>query len=166
MPENDELERYLESVGNQPHLTAAEEWTAAKRAAAGDKEAEKLLVQSCLRLVVQVARRYEASGLPLLDLIQEGNLGLLHAVESFDPSKGFRFSVHAAWWIRHAITRGIASAGGAVTTAHVVEVDRVQRAWDDWVASTARQPSVDELAGVLGMLPDDLVDLLGTAPPT
>src|SRR5687768_13002167 len=110
--DDDALERYLRDIGYQPALSETEERLLAALAATGDRDAERRLIQSNLRLVVRLARRYESSGVPLLDLIQEGNVGLMQALEHFDPDKGFRFSVYASWWIRQAINRGIAMTGG------------------------------------------------------
>src|SRR5439155_19728765 len=110
----DALGTYLREIGRRPLLTAADEVTLAKRIEKGDEEATVQMVTANLRLVVSIARRYRSTGIPLLDLIQEGNLGLLRAVEKFDWRKGFKFSTYATWWIREAIQRGIADRGRTV----------------------------------------------------
>ena len=129
----------------------------ARSARAGDAAAGEQLVKGNLRLVAALARRYAATGVPMLDLIQEGNLGLLHAVESFDPDKGFSFRTYATWWIRQAIAKAAASPGPAFER-------RVQDAWDRFVDRHHRQPSVDELARVVGVDPDQIRDLLAAPP--
>jgi RNA polymerase nonessential primary-like sigma factor len=98
---------YLSEIGFSPLLTAEEEVYYARRARKGDEASRKRMIESNLRLVVKIARRYMNRGLPLLDLIEEGNLGLMHAVKKFDPERGFRFSTYATWWIRQTIERGI-----------------------------------------------------------
>ena len=114
-------------------------------------------MRSNLRLVAALARRYAATGVPLLDLIQEGNLGLIHAVESFDPDKGFSFRTYATWWIRQAIAKAAAAPGPELDV-------RVQQAWDTLVAANGRQPTVDELATEVGVDREQIVDLLGPPP--
>src|SRR5437764_6292527 len=111
---SDALGTYLREIGRHPLLTAAEEVPLAKLIEKGDVPATVRMVSSNLRLVVSIARRYRSTGIPLLDLIQEGNLGLLRAVEKFDWRKGFKFSTYATWWIRQAIQRGIADRGRTV----------------------------------------------------
>ena len=98
---------YLDEIGVSPLLTADEEKVLARRARDGDDEARQRMIECNLRLVVKIAKRYANRGLPLLDLIEEGNLGLIRAVEKFDPERGFRFSTYATWWIRQSIERGI-----------------------------------------------------------
>jgi RNA polymerase nonessential primary-like sigma factor len=104
---HDSTRQYLDEIGVSPLLTAREEKKVARRALAGDQAARQRMIECNLRLVVNIARRYVNRGLPLLDLVEEGNLGLIHAVEKFDPERGFRFSTYATWWIRQAIERGI-----------------------------------------------------------
>lgn len=105
--EHDPTRLYLDEIGISPLLTADEEKFFARRAQRGDESARQRMIESNLRLVVKIARRYIHRGLPLLDLIEEGNLGLIHAVEKFDPERGFRFSTYATWWIRQSIERAI-----------------------------------------------------------
>lgn len=114
-PEIDDVERrYLHDVGRYPLLTAEEEVEFARKARAGDPEARKRLILGNLRLVVTVARGYASYGVPFLDLVEEGNLGLIKAVSRFDPDRGFRFSTYASWWIRQAIVRAIATYGRTI----------------------------------------------------
>ena len=115
------------------------------------------LVKGNLRLVATLAKRYAATGVPILDLIQEGNLGLMQAVESFDPDKGFSFRTYATWWIRQAIANAAASPGPAFER-------RVQDVWDRLVQVNGRQPTVDELAAAVGVDPDQIKDLLAPPP--
>ncbi len=110
----DPTRRYLSEIGISPLLTADEEKHFARRALRGDEAARQRMIESNLRLVVNIARRYLNRGLPLLDLIEEGNLGLIHAVKKFDPERGFRFSTYATWWIRQTIERAIMNQSGTV----------------------------------------------------
>ena len=110
-----------------------------------------------LRLVAALARRYAATGVPLLDLIQEGNLGLIQAVESFDPDKGFSFRTYATWWVRQAIAKAASVPGPELEV-------RVQRAWDRLVAAHGRQPTIDELATEVGVDREQIADLLAPPP--
>ena len=111
---NDPTRLYLSEIGISPLLTADEEKYFARKAQAGDEAARQRMIESNLRLVVKIARRYLNRGLPLLDLIEEGNLGLIHAVKKFDPERGFRFSTYATWWIRQTIERAIMNQSGTV----------------------------------------------------
>jgi RNA polymerase nonessential primary-like sigma factor len=111
---HDPTRLYLSEIGVSPLLTADEEKKFARRAQSGDESARHRMIESNLRLVVKIARRYINRGLPLLDLIEEGNLGLIHAVEKFDPERGFRFSTYATWWIRQTIERAIMNQSGSV----------------------------------------------------
>lgn len=106
-PVSDILQRYLDSIGHYPLLTPQQEFAAATAARAGDAAARSLMIVSNLRLVVSVAKRYSMRGVPLLDLIEEGNLGLMHALAKFEPERGFRFSTYATWWIRQAVERAV-----------------------------------------------------------
>ena len=151
------LRRYLAELTGQPLLEPDEELVLARSAKGGDAAAGEQLVRGNLRLVVALARRYAATGVPLLDLIQEGNLGLMQAVESFDPDKGFSFRTYATWWIRQAISKAAASPGPAFER-------RVQRAWDLLVEANGRQPTVDELADAVGVDRDQIADLLAPPP--
>ena len=118
----DPTRQYLDEIGVSPLLTAEQEKTLARRAQRGDEAARKRMIESNLRLVVKIARRYLHRGLPLLDLIEEGNLGLIHAVEKFDPERGFRFSTYGTWWIRQTIERGIMNQSNTVRLPiHVIK---------------------------------------------
>jgi RNA polymerase nonessential primary-like sigma factor len=142
---------YLREIGASPLLTADEEKHFARRALGGDESARQRMIESNLRLVVKIARRYVNRNLPLLDLIEEGNLGLIHAVKKFDPERGFRFSTYATWWIRQAIERAIMNQSGTVRLPiHVIkDINRCLRA-----ARRIRQgqdvlPTAAEIAGQL-----------------
>jgi RNA polymerase primary sigma factor len=141
------LQLYLRQIGEYPLLTIEEEVKLARRIKRGDKEARATMVRSNLRLVVKIARDYSNFGLPLLDLISEGNIGLMKAVERFDHSRGDRFSTYASWWIRHAISRALADKGRAVRIpVHMLDTyNRVTRATQAIFARTGREPTVEEL---------------------
>jgi len=158
MGDDELLERYLVEVADTPVLTIAEEQALAGRAVGGDEDAGVQLVRASLRLVVALARRYTATGVPLLDLIQEGNLALVSAVERFEPQKGFAFRSYATWCIRRAMADAIRQPD--VNTALV----SLQDAWDTFVAHAGRQPSLDELVTESGMSLEEIVDLLGQPP--
>lgn len=118
----DATRMYLNEIGISPLLTADQEKQVSRRAQLGDQSARQCMIESNLRLVVKIARRYLHRGIPLLDLIEEGNLGLIHAVEKFDPERGFRFSTYATWWIRQTIERAIMNQSGAVRLPiHVIK---------------------------------------------
>ena len=155
------LRRYLEEAANQPLLTKDEEWALGRDAAKGSGEAKDTLVRCNLRLVVALAKRYRGTGVPLLDLIQEGNLGLVKAVEQYDPDRGFVFSTFATWWIRRSLSSLVAEIDA---TAGGSDLDLVQEAWDDLVARSGRQPTLAELAEATGLGDDELADLLGRPP--
>ena len=158
----DPTRQYLDEIGVSPLLTADEEKDFARRAQRGDESARQRMIKSNLRLVVQIARRYINRGLPLLDLIEEGNLGLIHAVEKFDPERGFRFSTYATWWIRQAIERGIMNQSRTVRLPiHVVkDISACLRASRRLFQSLDRIPSCSEIAEDLDREPSDVERLL------
>jgi RNA polymerase primary sigma factor len=182
------MRRYLQEIGGHPLLTAAEEGELARAMVAGraaearigagtataadvargaaGRRARQRFIQSNLRLVVSIAKRYQASGVPLLDLVQEGNLGLMRAVEKFDHRKGFKFSTYATWWIRQAITRAIADKGRTIRVpVHMVEtVGQVQRSVTNLSRTLLRDPSVAEIARDTGLSVDKVVEALRVAP--
>src|SRR6266571_9165402 len=144
----DSLQLFLNEAGRYPLLTAAQEVELAKGVERGDKSAKDLLVNSNLRLVVSIAKRYQGHGLTLLDLIQEGIIGLIRAVEKFDWRKGFKFSTYATWWIRQAVQRGVANKSRVIRIpVHIVEREqKVLRAERELVAKLERPPTDEELA--------------------
>jgi RNA polymerase nonessential primary-like sigma factor len=154
---------YLAEIGFSPLLTAEEEVYFARRARRGDEAARKRMIESNLRLVVKIARRYLNRGLPLLDLIEEGNLGLIHAVKKFDPEKGFRFSTYATWWIRQTIERAIMNQTRTIRLPiHVVkEINIYLRAARRLTQELDREPSAEEIAELLDREPVDVNRMLG-----
>lgn len=156
--DDDSFGRYLDDVANAPALSLAEEHQLATAAARGDEEAAARLVRSSLRLVVALARRYAATGVPLVDLVQEGNLALVLAVETFDPGQGFAFRSYATWLVRKALATSVARP---VEDANLA---RLQDAWDAFVAHSGRQPSLADLAAESGISEEDITDLLGRPP--
>ena len=148
---HDPTRQYLQEIGVPPLLSASEEKEIARRARAGDEGARKRMIESNLRLVVKIARRYVNRGLPFLDLIEEGNLGLIHAVEKFDPERGFRFSTYATWWIRQTIERGIMNQSRTVRLPiHVIkEVNVCLRAARNLRQQSGRAPTIAEVAASL-----------------
>jgi RNA polymerase primary sigma factor len=144
----DSLQLFLNEAGRYPLLTAAQEVELAKRIERGDKVAKDLLVNSNLRLVVSIAKKYQGHGLTLLDLIQEGIIGLIRAAEKFDWRKGFKFSTYATWWIRQAVQRGVANKARTIRIpVHIVEREqRISRAERELVAELERAPTDQEIA--------------------
>ena len=144
----DPIRMYLKEIGKIPLLTPDEEIQLAKRMEEGDKEAGKRLAEANLRLVVSIAKRYVGRGMQLLDLIQEGNLGLIKAVEKFDYRKGYKFSTYATWWIRQAITRSIADQARTIRIpVHMVEtINRLIRTSRQLVQELGREPTTEEIA--------------------
>ncbi|MCR4404734.1 MAG: sigma-70 family RNA polymerase sigma factor [Candidatus Acetothermia bacterium] len=142
------LERYLQEIGKVPLLSEAEERELARRVRAGDEEAKERFIRANLRLVVSIARHYSSYGLPLLDLIQEGNVGLLRAVERFQPEKGYKFSTYATWWIRQAIVRALAEQGRTIRLPeHVIElILKINEAEEEFLHETGQRPTLEELA--------------------
>jgi RNA polymerase primary sigma factor len=162
----DVVRQYLREIARAPLLTAKEEIELAKRAEAGDAEAVQRLIRSNLRLVVHVAKRYLNRGLPLLDLIQEGNFGLMRAVQKYDWRRGFRFSTYATWWIRQAITRAIADKARTIRLpVHVQDrVRQMNNCWEELSRRLERAPTNRELADAMNMTVDDLQRLLNALP--
>ncbi|MFP5318022.1 MAG: RNA polymerase sigma factor RpoD/SigA [Acidimicrobiia bacterium] len=182
------LRRYLQEIGGHDLLTAREEAElaqaildgraaevavadgtadaqATQRITAG-REARQRFIQSNLRLVVSIAKRYQACGIPLIDLVQEGNLGLMRAVEKFDHRKGFKFSTYATWWIRQAVTRAIADKGRTIRVpVHMVEtVSQVQRSTAHLFRSLGREPTVEEIAHDTGLPRSRVIEAQRVAP--
>ncbi len=143
----DALQLFLKDIGRVPLLTAADEVRLAKRIESGDQEAKRQMVEANLRLVVSIAKGYRGRGLPFLDLIQEGTLGLVRAVEKFDWRRGFKFSTYATWWIRQAVTRALADKGRTIRIpVHVVEkLNQISRAERVLIGQLGREPTVEEI---------------------
>ena len=149
----DPVRMYLKEIGNVPLLTSDEEVELAKRVEAGDQEAKQKLTEANLRLVVSIAKKYVGRGMPFLDLIQEGNMGLMKAVDKFDYTKGYKFSTYATWWIRQAITRGIADTGRTIRVpVHMVEtINKTLRMTRTLLQELGREPTPEEVADRLGV---------------
>jgi RNA polymerase primary sigma factor len=148
---DDSVRLYLREIGKIPLLSAEEELALAQRVVAGDKDAKDKMAEANMRLVVSIAKRYVGRGLDLLDLIQEGNTGLLRAVEKFDPDKGFKFSTYATWWIRQAITRAIADQARTIRIpVHMVEtINKLLRTQRRLTQELNREPSNEEIAAAM-----------------
>lgn len=153
---DDSVRLYLREIGKIPLLNAEEELALAHRVVAGEKKAKDKMAEANMRLVVSIAKRYSGRGLDFLDLIQEGNTGLLRAVEKFDPDKGFKFSTYATWWIRQAITRAIADQARTIRIpVHMVEtINKLLRTQRRMTQELNREPTIEELAKELEMEPD------------
>ena len=158
----DPVRMYLKEIGKVPLLSAEEEIELAKRMADGDEEAKKRLAEANLRLVVSIAKRYVGRGMLFLDLIQEGNLGLIKAVEKFDYQKGFKFSTYATWWIRQAITRAIADQARTIRIpVHMVEtINKLIRVSRQLLQELGREPTPEEIAAELDMPVDRVREIL------
>ena len=158
----DGISMYLKEIGKVPLLTADEEVELAKRMADGDEDAKKRLAEANLRLVVSIAKRYVGRGMLFLDLIQEGNLGLIKAVEKFDYHKGFKFSTYATWWIRQAITRAIADQARTIRIpVHMVEtINKLIRVSRQLLQELGREPTPEEIAAQLDMPVDRVREIL------
>ena len=150
---NDPVRMYLKEIGRINLLTSDEEFEYAIRAEEGDEEAKRMLAESNLRLVVSIAKRYVGRGMLFLDLIQEGNIGLMKAVDKFDPSKGYKFSTYATWWIRQAITRAIADQARTIRVpVHMVEtINKLARVQRQLTQELNREPTDEEIAKKLGI---------------
>lgn len=158
---NDPVRLYLKEIGRVSLLTADEEMAIAKRMAAGDEDAKKELAEANLRLVVSIAKRYVGRGMSFLDLIQEGNLGLIKAVEKFDYTKGFKFSTYATWWIRQAITRAIADQARTIRIpVHMVEtINKLIRVSRQLLQEYGREPTPAEIAKEMGFSEDKVREI-------
>ena len=159
---SDSVRVYLKEIGEIPLMSAEEEYETAKAAAEGDPDAKERMISSNLRLVVSIAKDYTNRGLSLQDLIQEGNLGLIHAVDKYDYSKGFRFSTYATWWIKQAIARAIANQSRDIRLpVHLTEqINRINRAQRTLMQELGRDPTVEEIAAQFeGMTPERVQEL-------
>ena len=159
---DDHVRMYLKEIGKVPLLNAEDEVNLAKRMDMGDEEAKKRLAESNLRLVVSIAKRYVGRGMHFLDLIQEGNLGLIKAVEKFDYVKGYKFSTYATWWIRQAITRAIADQARTIRIpVHMVEtINKLMRVSKQLLQEFGREPSADEIAKEMQMSVDKVREII------
>ena len=162
---DDPVRMYLKDIGKIPLLDPDRETYLAERIAVGDEEAKNELVEANLRLVVSIAKKYVGKGMYFLDLIQEGNLGLIKAVEKFDYTKGYKFSTYATWWIRQAITRAIADQARTIRIpVHMVEtIHRVSRTSRQLLQEYGREPTIDEIAEKLGMSADKVREIMKAA---
>ncbi len=166
LPLDDSVRMWLREIGKTPLLTINEEVSLAKRIEAGDDEAKAVLTEANLRLVVSIAKRYSGRGMSFPDLIQEGNIGLIRAVEKFDYRKGYKFSTYATWWIRQAITRAIADQGRTIRIpVHMVEtINRLIKTKGQLLQDLGREPTLDEVAYEMGMPPDRVSEIQRIAP--
>lgn len=158
----DVTQTYLNEIGARSLLTAEEELDMARRVKQGDFAARQEMVERNLRLVVSIARHYMNRGVPLLDLIEEGNLGLMHALDKFDPERGFRFSTYASWWIRQGVERAVHHQGRLVRLpVHLVrEINALNRHRRQFAVKHAREPNLEELAQLSGRAGDEIKTLL------
>ncbi len=159
---DDPVKLYLKEIGKYPLLTAAEEVSLAKRVEEGDRAAEQLLAESNLRLVVSIAKKYIGRGMSFLDLIQEGNLGLMKAVEKFDYKKGYKFSTYATWWIRQAITRAISDQSRTIRIpVHMSEViNKTYRVSRNLLQELGREPKEEEIAEAMDVSVEKVREVL------
>ena len=162
---DDPVKVYLKEIGRVPLLTPEEEIELAIRIADNDEKAKKRLAEANLRLVVSIAKRYVGRGMQFLDLIQEGNLGLIKAVDKFDYTKGFKFSTYATWWIRQAITRAIADQARTIRIpVHMVEtINKVKKTNSQLLHKNGRDPTAEEIANELGMTVGKVREILRVA---
>ncbi|QAY66291.1 RNA polymerase sigma factor RpoD [Paenibacillus protaetiae] len=162
---NDPVRMYLKEIGRVPLLSADDEVELAKRIENGDEEAKRRLAEANLRLVVSIAKRYVGRGMLFLDLIQEGNMGLIKAVEKFDQSKGFKFSTYATWWIRQAITRAIADQARTIRIpVHMVEtINKLIRVSRQLLQELGREPTPEEIAAEMELSTDKVREIMKIA---
>lgn len=162
---DDPVKVYLKEIGRVPLLSPEEEIDLAVRISSGDESAKKRLSEANLRLVVSIAKRYLGRGMQFLDLIQEGNLGLIKAVEKFDYTKGFKFSTYATWWIRQAITRAIADQARTIRIpVHMVEtINKVKKVSSQLLHTNGHEPTADEIAAELDMPVDKVREIMRVA---
>ena len=161
MSVNDNVRMYLKEIGKISLLSQEEEQELSKRVAAGDEKAKNILAESNLRLVVSIAKRYVGRGLLFLDLIQEGNIGLMKAVEKFDYDKGYKFSTYATWWIRQAITRALADQARTIRVpVHMVEtINKMARIERQMTLELNREPTDQELSKKMGLSVDKIAEI-------
>ncbi len=166
VPLDDPVRMYLRDIGRVALLTQEEELDLARRIEHGDQEAKQRLTEANLRLVVSIAKRYTGRNMSFLDLIQEGNIGLIRAVEKFDFRKGFKFSTYATWWIRQAITRAIADQARTIRIpVHMVEtINKLLKTKRELIQALGREPTVEELASELDMPPERVSEIQRIAP--
>lgn len=159
---NDPVRMYLKEIGRVPLLSAEEEVELAKRIEQGDEDAKRRLAEANLRLVVSIAKRYVGRGMLFLDLIQEGNMGLIKAVEKFDYRKGFKFSTYATWWIRQAITRAIADQARTIRIpVHMVEtINKLIRVSRQLLQELGREPTPEEIGAEMDLSPDKVREII------
>ncbi|WP_235918024.1 RNA polymerase sigma factor RpoD [Paenibacillus lutrae] len=162
---DDPVRMYLKEIGRVGLLTAEEEVDTAKRIEQGDEQAKQRLAEANLRLVVSIARRYVGRGMLFLDLIQEGNMGLMKAVEKFDHTKGFKFSTYATWWIRQAITRSIADQARTIRIpVHMVEtINKLNRVSRELLQELGREPAPEEIAALMELSPEKVREIMKIA---
>jgi len=162
----DLIPSYFAHIDKGKLLTHAEEVDLSKRAKAGDKRARQRLIEKNLRLVVSVAKKYRGMGLPFEDLIQEGNIGLMKAVEKFDPDRGWRFSTYATWWVRQAVQRAVADKGRTIRVpVHMGDkIRKMARAYNEISAEKEREPTDEEVAERLGWTAEQVRDVKGAMP--
>ena len=160
------LAKYLNHIGQGKLLTYQEEIDLSKKAKSGDKKARQRLIEKNLRLVVSVAKKYRGMGLPFEDLIQEGNIGLMKAVEKYDPDRGYRFSTYATWWVRQAVQRAVADKGRTIRVpVHMGEkIRKMARAYNELSAELEREPTDGEVAGHLGWAVGEVRDVKDVMP--